>query len=313
MAARIENESDVCSFGVRGIVFLYGARPADLIKTLKNNRIEYFRTVQKMYTPRKSPYLGPLRAFGGPRQRSGSRCWAAGGAVVNMAAMHIIFFLLLFLLILLGPSLWVRRVMRRYLEPADRYGGTGAQFARHLLDQLDLQAIAVEETAQGDHYDPADKVVRLSPQHYTGKSLAAVTVAAHEVGHALQDAQGFAPLKMRTRMVQWGRHAEKLGAGLLMAAPLIAVATRAPGVSLLLFAGGLMSLGSTTLIHLVTLPTEFDASFRRAMPLLEAGEYLHEPDYPHARRLLRAAALTYVSASLMSLLNIARWWAILRR
>jgi Zn-dependent membrane protease YugP len=114
-------------------------------------------------------------------------------------------------------------------------------------------------------------------------------------------------------MVAWGQHAERLGAGLLMASPLIAIATRAPSVTLLVMAGGLLSLGTTTLIHLVTLPTEFDASFGRALPILKAGDYLHDSDYPHARRLLRAAALTYVSASLMSLLNIARWWAILRR
>lgn len=227
--------------------------------------------------------------------------------------MQFIMLTIAFLAILLGPGLWVRRVMARYQQPADRYGGTGAQLARHLLDQLELPTVKVEETTLGDHYDPAEKAVRLTPPHFSGRSLAAVTIAAHEVGHALQDARGFAPLRARTRMVAWGQHAERLGAGLLMASPLIAIATKAPSVTGLVMLGGLLSLGSTVLIHLVTLPTEFDASFGRAMPILEAGEYLHEPDYPHARRLLRAAALTYVSASLMSLLNIARWWAILRR
>jgi Zn-dependent membrane protease YugP len=80
-----------------------------------------------------------------------------------------------------------------------------------------------------------------------------------------------------------------------------------------MFVGGLMTLGSTVLIHLLTLPTEFDASFGRALPLLRQQEVLYEPDERHARRLLRAAAMTYVSASLMSLLNVARWIAILRR
>jgi hypothetical protein len=77
--------------------------------------------------------------------------------------------------------------------------------------------------------------------------------------------------------------------------------------------GGLLTLGSGVVMHLLTLPTEFDASFRRAMPLLKAHNVLAVRDEPHARRLLRAAALTYVSASLMSLFNVARWWAILRR
>ena len=106
---------------------------------------------------------------------------------------------------------------------------------------------------------------------------------------------------------------ERLGAGILMAAPLLGVLTRAPSLSLLMILGGLMSLGTSTLVHLVTLPTELDASFKRALPLLEQGGILKPTDLPHARRLLKAAALTYLSASLASLLNIARWWALLRR
>jgi Zn-dependent membrane protease YugP len=80
-----------------------------------------------------------------------------------------------------------------------------------------------------------------------------------------------------------------------------------------MFLGGLLTLGTSTVIHLVTLPTEFDASFNRALPMLEKDNILKESDRKHARRILKAAAYTYVSASLMSLLNIARWWAILRR
>ena len=83
--------------------------------------------------------------------------------------------------------------------------------------------------------------------------------------------------------------------------------------ALLMFLGGMMTLGSAVLIHLLTLPTEFDASFGRALPLMEKLDVLYEIDQPHARTLLRAAAMTYVAASMMSLLNIARWWAILRR
>jgi len=109
------------------------------------------------------------------------------------------------------------------------------------------------------------------------------------------------------------RPAEKLGAGILMAAPLIGLITRAPLVSLLMIVGGLMSLGATTLVHIITLPTEFDASFNRALPMLEKDGILKPVDLPHARRLLKAAALTYLAASLASLLNIARWWTLLRR
>ena len=143
--------------------------------------------------------------------------------------------------------------------------------------------------------------------------MTATTIAAHEVGHALQDAEGYPPLKWRTRLVQWVGPVEKVGAMLLMATPLIVGVTRAPLAGVLMLFGGFLSLGSAVVIHLLTLPTELDASFGRALPLMERQGVLYQADERHARTLLKAAAMTYVSASLMSLLNVARWWAILRR
>jgi len=227
--------------------------------------------------------------------------------------MHLLLPFLLIFALIFGPGLWVRNVMSRYSSPNDRYDGTGGELARYLLDSKDLHHVRVEETDQGDHYDPVEKVIRLTPEKLNGRSLTAVTVAAHEVGHALQDAAGFAPLKIRTQLINLTRPVERLGAGILMAAPLIGILTRAPLVSLLMILGGFMSLGATTLVHLVTLPTELDASFLRALPILEKDNILKPVDLPHARRLLTAAALTYLSASLASLLNIARWWTLLRR
>jgi len=227
--------------------------------------------------------------------------------------MHLLLPLVLVLALVFGPGWWVRKVMSRYSSPADRYDGSGGELARHLLDGLDLQSVKVEETTKGDHYDPQEKVIRLTAENLNGRSLTAVTVAAHEVGHALQDASGYAPLKIRSQLIALTQPIQKLGAGILMAAPFIGMLTRAPMISLLMILGGFMSLGATTLVHLVTLPTELDASFKRALPMLEKGEILKPVDLPHARRLLTAAALTYLSASLASLLNIARWWSLLRR
>ena len=227
--------------------------------------------------------------------------------------MHLLLPLIFVFALVFGPGWWVRNVMSRYSKPADRYEGTGGELARYLLDGFDLQNVKVEETPNGDHYDPQEKTIRLTPGNLNGRSLTAVTVAAHEVGHALQDASGYAPLKLRSQLVMLTQPVQKLGAGILIAAPFIGMLTRAPLVSLLMILGGLMSLGATTLVHLVTLPTELDASFKRALPMLEKGKILKPVDLPHARRLLTAAALTYLSASLASLLNIARWWALLRR
>ena len=227
--------------------------------------------------------------------------------------MSVVFYLLIIVAVVFGPGLWVQRVLAHYSLPADRYSGTGAQLARHLLNKRGLTDVSVERTPEGDHYDPESKAVRLTDDKFDGKSLTAITVAAHEVGHALQDHEGYAPLKIRSRLVRASRNVERLGAGVLMVSPFIGALTRAPGLGLLMFGAGLLTLGTSTLIHFATLPTEFDASFARALPMLDEYRILKSADRPHARRLLKAAAVTYVAASLMSLLNIARWWAILRR
>jgi uncharacterized protein len=225
----------------------------------------------------------------------------------------LIILLPLLLLAVYGPGLWVRRTMERYSQPEDRYYGTGAQLARHLLDRQGLHHVSVEPTEQGDHYDPEARSVRLSPGNYHKRSLTAVTVASHEVGHAIQHAEGYPPLQAREHLVRLAHTGQRLGAFMMVAVPFITVITRHPAPGLFFVLAGLLSMGLAAVVHLVTLPTEFDASFRRAMPLLREGRYLHESDYPHAQRILRAAACTYVSQSLMSLLNIWAWVRFLKR
>jgi len=222
-------------------------------------------------------------------------------------------FVLLLLVVIFGPAIWVRRVLSRYSEPADRYTGTGAELARHLLDSNGLSSVKVESTETGDHYDPEARVVRLTPDKFDGRSLTAITVAAHEVGHALQDHGDYGPLRWRTRLVKATRGIERIGAGVLLVSPFLGLVTRVPAIGLMTFAAGLLTLGTSAVVHFITLPTEFDASFARALPMLDKHRILKTVDRPHARKLLTAAALTYVSASLMSLLNVARWLMILRR
>ena len=227
--------------------------------------------------------------------------------------MHVILIIALLIGLIVGPGIWVKRIMAKYAVPADRYTETGEQTARKLLDVAGLQDVGLEVSEVGDHYDPISKTVRLSPQNFEGRSLTAVTIAAHEVGHAVQDAGGFGPLRWRTKLVNWVSPIEKIGAAALMLSPVIIGITKVPAAGLLMFGGGMLSLGAGVMVHLMTLPTEFDASFGRAMPMLAEHRVLRKGDERHARKLLKAAALTYVSAALMSLLNVARWWAILRR
>jgi len=223
--------------------------------------------------------------------------------------------ILVLLALVFGPGLWVKRVMQRYSKPADRYQGTGGQLARYLLDQLDLKQVKVEVAADGagDHYDPDARIVRLASDKYDSCSLTAITVAAHEVGHAIQHRDGYPPLIWRTRLVKWVEPAQKLAAGAMIISPFIGMFTRMPVAGLMTFFIGFIFLGLMPLIHLITLPVEFDASFGRAMPILTDGGFLIKGDEPHARRLLTAAACTYVAVSLMSLLNVARWLVLVRR
>ncbi len=219
-------------------------------------------------------------------------------------------------LVLLGliflPQIWVRSAIARHAKPRDDFPGTGGELARHLLDEAGLQSVEVEMTQAGDHYDPQDKIVRLSQAHYEGRSVSAIAIAAHEVGHALQDADGYRPMRVRTRYAGVVSKIERIGGVVMLATPVIAAITRAPSIIMFELATGLLILFSTVAFHLITLPVELDASFGRALPILKAGKYLDNKDLPAASHVLKAAAFTYVSVALVSLLDIARWLRILR-
>ena len=215
------------------------------------------------------------------------------------------------------PQWWVKRVLKTYAQPADRYPGTGGELARHLLNRSGLEDVKVERLEgkrqwQGDHYDPQARCVRLTPDHFDQASLTAITVSAHEVGHAIQHADGYRPLIWRTRLVAWMQKFQKLGLVLIALMPVALMALKLPRAGIVLLLVGLASLASGILVHLMTLPTELDASFRRALPLLNKGAYLKPEDHKHAKKILTAASLTYVAASLMGLVNFYWWLRVLR-
>jgi Zn-dependent membrane protease YugP len=214
--------------------------------------------------------------------------------------------------VLFGPHLWAKYVLNRY-NRQEYFSGSGIDLARLVVARLNLDGVAVETTDTGDHYDPAKKTIRLTSSLAGRKTLTAVVVAAHEVGHAIQDHSGYKPLKTRTRMIGTAQKLERIGAIIMMAVPVLAGITRAPSVGVLMFIGGFATLCIPVLVHLLTLPTEFDASFKRALPLLTSGRYIPPEDLPAARQILIACALTYVASSLIGLLNVWRWIRILRR
>lgn len=217
------------------------------------------------------------------------------------------------ILLLIGPQFWARYIFKKYAKPLDRIQGTGGELARHLLDRFEMNNVAVEQTQPGgDHYDPETRTVRLSPDNYDQNSLTAVAVAAHEVGHAIQHHRNEAKLALRTRLIKATQTAQRIGAGAMLVFPIIMVVTRTPSAGLLMLVIGLLSMGSAALVHLITLPVELDASFGKAMPILKEG-YISRQDEVAVNQILKAAAWTYVAASLASLLNVGRWVALLRR
>ncbi len=210
------------------------------------------------------------------------------------------------------PGMWIKGVLSRHATERADFPVTGGELARHLLDEMKLAHVKVEETKLGDHYDPLEKAVRLSPDHMRKKSLSAIVVAAHEVGHAMQDATGYAPLKARTKLANQARKVEMLGSIIMLLSPVMLLLMKAPAAVLMELGLGMLVLSFGVLMHAVTLPVEFDASFRRALPVLKAGHYIADKDMSSARQILRAAAFTYVAAAAMSLLNVARWLRVLR-
>lgn len=216
--------------------------------------------------------------------------------------------------IVYGPFLWCSWVIRHHRKDRPDFPGTGGELARHLLDRAALDQVKVEIAGaqDGDHYDGGGKAVRLLREHYEGRSLSAVAIAAHEVGHAIQDRDDYGPLRARHNLVTSTYFIEKIGSAIMLAAPIVGMLSRSPGLIMVFVGIGVLTLAVQVVVHFVTLPVEYDASFNRALPILEHGGYLPEEDFPAARRILKAAALTYVAASLTTLLNLWRWIRILR-
>lgn len=209
------------------------------------------------------------------------------------------------LALLLGPQIWVKRVLKQY--QAERYTipGTGAELVMHLINKFHLPGVRLEETNSGDHYDPTTRCVRLSPQNMQGKSLTAVATAAHEVGHAIQHAEGMTLLLVRQPLAIFALWMQRIAQLALISAPLLLSFFPIMGrISLFMV---IIGVGSAALVHLVTLPVEIDASFKKALPILKEGNYIDAEDYKAVRKILTACALTYVAGALTSALNVLRW------
>ncbi|GAB4268269.1 MAG: zinc metallopeptidase [Candidatus Promineifilaceae bacterium] len=188
----------------------------------------------------------------------------------------------------------VKSAFNKYAKVRTLRGVTGAQVARALLDSQGLYDVAIEESKGflSDHYDPRAKVLRLSPEVYRTPSIAAAGVAAHEMGHALQDANGYMPLQFRSALVPAAQFGSSLAPWLFVGGLLLNFTTLAWG--------GVLLFGAAVLFTLVTLPVEFDAS-KRAKQLLVSNGVLIGDEIKGVDKVLDAAALTYVAAAVSAI------------
>jgi Zn-dependent membrane protease YugP len=194
------------------------------------------------------------------------------------------------LLLSVAAQFWVKSSFAKYSGVPNQRGITGAEAARRILAAAGLGGLRIEP-AQGtlsDHYDPRTRVLRLSEEVYSRASIAAVGVAAHEAGHAVQDARGYAPMKVRAALVPAAQFGSQL------AFPILIVGFFIHAMGLVKF--GILLFAAAVLFQIVTLPVEFDAS-RRGLAALKGVGVLSGEELPAARTVLSAAALTYVAAA----------------
>lgn len=227
--------------------------------------------------------------------------------------MHFALLGLVIILLVIAPQFWVKRTLRRHSSDVEGMPGTGGELAEHLVERFELDGVTVIEGQSGqDFYNPADKQISLSPEHYNGRSIAAVAVAAHETGHALQHQENNPDFIRRERRIRLALSIQKFSSLALMLTPLVFLLTRVPHSMLLTALLGISGMVAAIWVQILNLPLEIDASFNKALPTLSEG-YLKDEHLPAAREVLKAAAYTYVAAALASIVNLARWVAILRR
>lgn len=201
----------------------------------------------------------------------------------------------------------LKSTYKKYMKIQNSSHFSGAQVAASILRQFGINDVRVEETSGelSDHYDPRHKVVRLSTENYHGTSIAAVSVAAHECGHAIQHATEYVPVVVRSKMVPVVNFANKMSYGLFALSLFIKNYETVLKIAFLIFF-------VTFLFQVVTLPVEFDAS-KRALKILNSSNVLQEHEMKGSKKVLKAAAFTYVAGVLYSLMQVLRILSVLNR
>ncbi len=219
----------------------------------------------------------------------------------------ILFFLIFFVI----PKLWLSYSMNRYDKDLPGMPFNAKEFGNILLKENDLTEIAIEETNLVDHYDLKNKMVRVQEGRLEKKSITALSIICHEIGHAIQHKQQYGPLIRRTNIVEKTQWLSKIGGLILYSGLPLIFATGSYGLIKICLFLVLISVLLGVFIHLITLDVEIDASFNRAMPILQ--QKIPEEYHAQCQSILRAAAFTYVIGALTSFLSLRYLWLVLSR
>lgn len=205
-----------------------------------------------------------------------------------------------------AASMWVRNRVNKWSQVGLSNGMTGAEIARAILDARRIEGVAIEATegSLSDHYDPSDKTLRLSPEVYRESTVTAAGIAAHEVGHALQDQEGYMPMRIRQKSVPVANIGTNLGIWMIIGGLIIGFTGLAKiGVAL---------FGGFVAFTLITLPVEFDAS-ARAKRVLDESDFVTRDELEGVSQVLTAAASTYLAAALTAILQLLYWLSVVNR
>ena len=222
-----------------------------------------------------------------------------------------IFYLILFVLMTVFPMLWLNYVFTKNDVILENMPFNGLEFGNLILKERGLQNVMIEQTKIGDHYDLNEKKVRVLDERLNKKSITAISIVCHEIGHAIQHAENYKPLEQRNKIVKNTAWITSIGSGILyMGIPTI-FATGATSLIKVCLIITLLSMIIGVLIHLITLDVEFDASFNKALPILK--EKVPKEYHNACRSILLAAAFTYVIGTIRNFLSLRYIWLLLTR
>ena len=222
-----------------------------------------------------------------------------------------IIYILLLIFLLIAPVIWLNYVFAKNDKTLINMPFNGLEFGNNILNEIGLENVKIEKSLIGDHYDLLEKKVKVSESRLSKKSLTAISIVCHEIGHAIQHNENYKPLEQRTKIVKNTAWISQLGSGLLLMGFPTILATGSFSLIKICLILVFISLFFGIIVHIVTLEVELDASFKRALPIIQRKV---PPEYHDScKAVLKAAALTYIIGVIRNFISLRFIWLLLSK